>query len=278
MEGIDRKRLIAVATAFALASAAPLAQAQNQGEGDFLDGVLEKLTKENVGKGVGGVLGGVLGSQIGDGSGKTAATIVGALAGYWLGGEVGRRMQESDRYGLAQTTATAMDTGQPQSWVNPETGVRTEVQVQDVRYVPESQLTEAPPLEFINAYYVAETRSHVRSGPGTRFPIVDQLETNEQVAVIGQVVDQDWYMVAQNGRGYGFVYSPLLNPAARQPADSNAIRADAGDDFGDQDLGGHALAQPECTLVTQKVTMPDGRASSEQFRACRNADGSWEVV
>lgn len=268
------KRATPMVMALMLAGAGPLAQAQQQQQGDVLDSIAESLTKENVGKAVGGILGGVLGSQIGDGSGQTAATIVGALAGYWLGGEVGRRMQESDRRGLARTTATAIDSGQSQTWVNPDTGVRTEVQVEDASFgSTRGRLAEAPPLEMINEFYVADTSSNVRGGPGTEYAIVDQLETNEHVAVIGRVVDDDWYMVSRNGQGYGFVYAPLLKRAANQPQDGNAIRANAGDDF-----GGTQLAQPECTLVTQKVTMPDGQTASEQFRACRNEDGSWEVV
>lgn len=267
------KRTTAVVMAAMLTGAGPLVQAQ-EGQGDVLDSIAESLTKENVGKAVGGILGGVLGSQVGDGSGQTAATIVGALAGYWLGGEVGRRMERSDRQGLARTTATAIDTGQSQTWVNPDTGVRTEVQVQDAGGGSSyGRVGEPPQLEMINEFYVADTTSNVRGGPGTDYAIVDQLETNEHVAVVGRVVDRDWYMVARNGRGYGFVYAPLLKRAAYQSADGNAIRDNAGEDF-----GGQQLAQPECTLVTQKVTMPNGDTASEQFRACRTEDGSWEVV
>lgn len=266
------------ATVLTLAAAGPLARAEHQEpppqvQDDFMSRITDKLTKENVGKGVGGVLGGVLGSQIGSGSGKTAATIIGALGGYWLGGEVGRRMQGSDREGLAHSTATAIETGESQTWVNPGTGVRTEVQVQDAYDEPLSHSTQAPPLEMINAWYAAESRSNVRSGPGTNYPIIDQLQHDQQVPVVGRVSGEDWYMLARNGRGYGFVHASLLNPVDGQSADGNAIRDHADLDF-DDDM----LAQPECTLVTQKVTMPDGSTASEQFRTCRNKDGTWEVV
>ncbi|HSH42833.1 MAG TPA: SH3 domain-containing protein [Arenicellales bacterium] len=266
------------ATVLTLAAAGPLARAQQQDsppqvEDDFMSRITDKLTKENVGKGVGGVLGGLLGSQIGSGSGKTAAIIIGALGGYWLGGEVGRRMQVSDREGLAQSTATAIETGEPQTWVNPDTGVRTEVQVQDAYDEPLSHSTQAPPMEMINAWYAAESRSNVRSGPGTNYPIIDQLQQDQQVPVVGRVSGKDWYMLARNGRGYGFVHASLLRPVDRQSADVNAIRDHADLDFGDE-----MLVQPECTLVTQKVTMPDGSTASEKFRACRNKDGTWEVV
>ncbi|MDZ7753451.1 MAG: SH3 domain-containing protein [Gammaproteobacteria bacterium] len=271
------RQVMVAATVLTLA-AGPLARAehpasQHHGQDDFMSRITDMLTKENVGKGVGGVLGGVLGSQVGSGSGKTAATIVGALAGYWLGGEVGRRMQASDREGLAHSTATAIETGESQTWVNPDTGVRTEVQVQDADDEPSSRPTQAPPLEMINGWYAATSRSNVRSGPGTNYPVIDQIEDEQEVPVVGRVSGENWYMLARNGRGYGFVHSTLLNPVGQQQADSNAIREHAGQDFDDT-----MLAQPECTLVTQKVTMPDGSTASEKFRTCRNEDGTWEVA
>lgn len=272
------RQVVVAATVLTLAAAGPLARAEHeeptpQAQNDFMSGITDKLTKENVGKGVGGVLGGLLGSRIGSGSGKTAATILGALGGYWLGGEVGRRMQESDREGLAHSTATAIETGQSQTWVNPGTGVRTDVQVQDAYDEPMSHTNQAPPLEMINAWYAADSRSNVRSGPGTNYPVIDQLQHEQQVPVVGRVSGEDWYMLARNGRGYGFVHASLLSPIDRWSADGNAIRDHADLDF-DDDM----LAQPECTLVTQTVTMPDGRTASEKFRTCRNKDGTWEVV
>lgn len=267
------RRTMLFAGALVVSVTVPTAVTQAQQQGNLMDSISEYMTKENVGKAVGGILGGVLGSQIGHGSGKTAATIVGALAGYMIGGEVGSRMQESDRDGLAVSTATAIQTGQPQTWSNPDTGVRTEVRVEEARPMMDTGSSRMPALEMINQYYVAKGDSHVRAGPGTNYPIVGLLLATETVPVVGRVIGEDWYMVSQGGRGHGYVYAPLLVRADRQPADSNAIRADAG-----SDLGGAQLAQPECTLVTQKVTMPDGRSVSEQFRACQTADGSWEVV
>lgn len=268
------KHTLALSIALTMAAGVPASSALAQQEqGDMMNRISEYMTKQNVGRAVGGLLGGVVGSKFGGGSGKTAATIVGALAGYMIGGEVGSRMQESDRNGLAQSTARAIETGQPQAWSNPDTGVRTEVQVRDAYAEPETRTYQAPPLEMINRYYVATTDSHVRAGPGTNHPIVGLVMANESIPVVGRVVDENWYMVSRDGRGHGFVYAPLLVVASQQPADDNAIRAEAGSNF-----GGTELAQPQCTLVTQKVTMPDGGTVSEQFRTCRGADGTWEMA
>jgi uncharacterized protein YcfJ len=42
---------------------------------------------------VGAVVGGVLGNQVGQGSGKTVATILGALGGGYLGNEIAKKNQ-----------------------------------------------------------------------------------------------------------------------------------------------------------------------------------------
>jgi len=113
----------------------------------------------------------------------------------------------------------------------------------------------------------------VRSGPGTSYPIIHQLQYAQQVPVVARVSGEGWSMLARNGRGYGFVHASLPNPVDRQSADGNAIR-----DYADLDFDDPVLAQTECTLVTQKVTMPNGSTASEQFRTCRNEDGTWEVL
>ena len=60
------------------------------------------IQRESAGSGVGavagGVLGAVVGNQVGAGSGKTAATILGALGGGWAGNEVEKRMKKVTVY------------------------------------------------------------------------------------------------------------------------------------------------------------------------------------
>ena len=81
------------------------------------------LTQEQSGMVIGGLIGGTRGSQFGHGSGRTAAIILGTLAGVAVGGTVGRSMAERDRYMTAQTLETVR-TGVPSQWVNPDTGNR----------------------------------------------------------------------------------------------------------------------------------------------------------
>lgn len=79
--------------------------------------------QEQTGMVIGGALGGLLGSQV---SGRhdqwrTAAIIVGSLAGAAIGGSVGRSMDDVDRMKTAQTLE-AVRTGVSSTWRNPDTG------------------------------------------------------------------------------------------------------------------------------------------------------------
>jgi len=83
----------------------------------------ETTTHGQQGEVLGGVLGGVLGAQVGEGHGKTAAIIVGTIAGAMIGRHIGETMDDTDR----MKTATVLNdsrTGEPTTWVNPDTGYR----------------------------------------------------------------------------------------------------------------------------------------------------------
>lgn len=86
----------------------------------------ESATKQDTGAIMGGILGGVLGNQVGGGKGRTAAIIVGTIAGAYLGGNIGKQMDENDRY-RTQRTLESTPINQTSSWRNPDTGTRYEV-------------------------------------------------------------------------------------------------------------------------------------------------------
>jgi surface antigen len=70
----------------------------------------------------GAVVGGLLGSTIGGGSGKTIATIGGALAGGLIGNNLMSQLNCQDQGYLGNSTERSLDTGQPVSWKNPDSG------------------------------------------------------------------------------------------------------------------------------------------------------------
>jgi surface antigen len=70
----------------------------------------------------GAVVGGLLGSTIGGGSGKTIATIGGALAGGLVGNNLMSQLNCQDQTYLGNSTERSLNTGQPVSWKNPDSG------------------------------------------------------------------------------------------------------------------------------------------------------------
>ena len=233
------------------------------------------FTGENIGRAIGAVTGAVIGNQVGHGGGRAAAVAIGTLGGYWIGGEVGRYLSGDDQAGINRSTETALDTGESQSWSNPESGVYSEVSVYDEpRRYASPRLTEAPALDYVNGYYQANSNVNVRGGPGTDYEILHGLSRGERVPVIGKVQGHDWYMIAEGGEGSGFVYAPLLSPAGDALA-GNAVR--------DADTSGqlprtYAVEESDCRLIHQEVTAPGMSPQSNEFRACRQADGRWVKV
>ena len=60
--------------------------------------ILRAAPASGVGVVAGGVVGAVLGNQVGGGSGKTAATILGAVGGGWAGNEIEKRVKKETVY------------------------------------------------------------------------------------------------------------------------------------------------------------------------------------
>ncbi|MGB5948470.1 MAG: RT0821/Lpp0805 family surface protein [Parvibaculum sp.] len=75
----------------------------------------------------GAVVGGLLGSTIGGGSGKTLATIGGALAGGLIGNNLATQLSCQDQTYLGNSTVRSLDSGQPVSWRNPDSGTYGDV-------------------------------------------------------------------------------------------------------------------------------------------------------
>jgi surface antigen len=79
------------------------------------------INKQDIGMMTGGVAGGLLGSQFGNGTGKLLAIGAGTLAGAFIGGAIGKNMDETDQL-KAQQAFERTRTGEVSSWYNPDTG------------------------------------------------------------------------------------------------------------------------------------------------------------
>ena len=72
----------------------------------------------------GAVAGGLIGNQFGGGRGRTVATIAGTLIGGLIGNQVGQYLSQQDQVYAQNTAMQSLETRQPSSWTNPETGAR----------------------------------------------------------------------------------------------------------------------------------------------------------
>ncbi|MDD2870205.1 RT0821/Lpp0805 family surface protein [Neomegalonema sp.] len=72
----------------------------------------------------GAVAGGLIGNQFGGGRGRTVATIAGILVGGVLGNQIGQYLSQQDQVYAQNTALQSLETRQPTTWSNPETGAR----------------------------------------------------------------------------------------------------------------------------------------------------------
>ncbi len=84
-----------------------------------------KMSKETIGLLGGAAAGGLAGSQVGKGRGQLVATGVGVLLGALVGREIGKSLDKADQLYAERATGEALEanqTGQPSSWINPDSG------------------------------------------------------------------------------------------------------------------------------------------------------------
>ncbi|SCY58859.1 hypothetical protein SAMN05216420_10997 [Nitrosospira sp. Nl5] len=94
----------------------------------------------------GGILGSVagsiggsyLGSSLGGGTaGRIIGAVAGGVAGYYVGSHIGGYLGEDDKQKMAQTSQAAFETGETQTFSNPDTGVKGKAEV-----VPSTQAAQ----------------------------------------------------------------------------------------------------------------------------------------
>lgn len=81
--------------------------------------------KQNMGTIIGGATGALLGSFVGGGDGQILAIAVGAVGGAFVGNQIGKSMDDTDKLKLQKNAAVSLEktpTGQTTTWKNPDTG------------------------------------------------------------------------------------------------------------------------------------------------------------
>ena len=119
--------------------------------------VVRSAPPTGVGVVAGGVLGAVLGNQVGGGSGKTAATILGAVGGGWAGNEVEKRVKKETVYDvrvrMENDSTRTFELATPVG-----TGARVTVEGKSLR-LADGSLASPLPVR-------APVQTESRSGPG----------------------------------------------------------------------------------------------------------------
>lgn len=78
----------------------------------------------------GSIGGSYLGSYLGGGTaGRILGAVAGGVAGYYVGSTVGGYLGKEDKQRMAQASQTAFNTGQTQTFSNPDTGLRGTAEV-----------------------------------------------------------------------------------------------------------------------------------------------------
>jgi surface antigen len=119
----------------------------------------------------GAVAGAAIGQAFGGGSGRIAATAAGALLGGFLGNQIGARMDEQDRQYFASAQYQALETGQPQRWSNPQSGVYGDSTTGPVYVVNNAQCREYTNTIYISGRPETARGTACRNPDGTWTPV-----------------------------------------------------------------------------------------------------------
>lgn len=237
-------------------------------------GLLDRVTNEDIGQVLGGVGGALIGSRIGGGSGRLLGAAIGGVGGVLLGGEIGRRLDSRNQQGVAQAGSQALETGQPVTWTSDDGAVTTNARVVDTEWRPtpvrrggDGVVGQVPPIELVGQAYRATSNANVRGGPGTNYGVMGGLRQGETVTVVGRVIGENWMMVSRDGVGRGFVFGDLLTPAQDVAVDQGRAASTA-----------MAADVRECSVLEQEIIVTGGGSETVTARACRGADGAWEVL
>jgi len=183
----------------------------------------------------------------------------------------------------------------------------------NITIIRKKEVQAPPPFDVIGETYVAKKTSNMRSGPSTNALVIGSLKAGEKFTAVGRVQNQNWIIVGQNGRVIGYVLGTLVE--ARQqiasndrspPVQSSGTRPDnSGVDLdavmrpakstetikkeiasnGGIDLDAEGLvveevkASSSCRPAELKVTdTQSGKSETSNFKACKSADGAWEIL
>ena len=254
-------------------------------------GCVSGVTKEQVGSGLGAITGALLGSQVGSGDGRKLAILVGGLAGAYLGGEIGRRLDENDRLAATQALENLNDR-QSTTYSNPTTGKtttftvnNTQTVVKDVPIVRKKSVAPAPSMALIGKEYQAIKSANVRNAPTTSgSTVLSGLTQGEHFTAVGRVSNKPWIMVAKNDVTVGYVHSSLVKEASqskgiilREAVDLDALDSHVKNNYQAVNLDEELVVENTKVQTSCRNVTYSQQDSQDTFKACKGADGAWEI-
>lgn len=239
------------------------------------------LTKKNIGAVTGGVLGGLAGHTLG-GKNKKLFAIGGAVAGVWLGSQIGKHLEEKDQQEMAESSQKAIMTGEKQTWSNSETNVSGSAEVIEEKdetvdvaiKVQKDRVEIVPPLDMIGEPYTVSKTSNVRGGPGKDYKVLEVISKDTTVDVIGKVQDQPWMLVGFNNTGSGFIHSSLVQPV---PVEQRKTEIEPVETQTSETVEQTVAVKRTCKTIKQVIILEDGSEKVEEITACQGPNG-WETI
>jgi surface antigen len=216
-------------------------------------------------------------------------SVVGSDRSY-IGRQVGDGLDEADAISISRESAKALErspAGKTVNWRNPKTGASAKITpgetVMEKRKIQTARKKGVAPsssLLLIGKTYQAKKNANLRSGPGTKHPVVGGLAAGEKMIAVGKVERSDWIMVSMNGKVIGYVFASLVAPSKKQSPDLR--EAGEAPDVADGDQGKDVVidtitVSTACRKVDYEVITGDGESAKDEFQACRAHDGDWEI-
>jgi len=259
------------------------------------------FNKQQAGTAIGAVVGGVAGMFVGSGTGQIVAILVGTAVGGLIGNQLGAWLDEKDLAAISEASANALvsaPTGQDVVWRNNENGnsaVITPkapvVEERKVAMVRNKTVAPLPKLDLIGETWDVKKASKVRTAPRTDGDVVSSLKTGEKFTAVGKVAGEDWIVVAKGKRTIGYISSKAVgkvdksaivsadNSTIRKAINLDTIEKDRAIDLDAADTVAQVVvANASCRVVDVKVSSKSGQTSNSSTKACRAADGAWEVI
>lgn len=266
--------------------------------------------KQAGGAAIGGVVGGLLGSQVSRNE-RALGAVIGAAAGAALGSYIGCRMQTQDQERAYASAQQALNTGQPTSWSNPQTGASGQYQVisstggtagygqpgysqpgygqpgygQPGYGQPAYGAPQPISLAGLRVASNVQLSTQLETAPATSYTARSTANLragpSTSTARIGQLRNGEQLDGIAKVRGQPWILVGrnglgvgYVSETVVRPV-TPAAQTYAG---GYTQASGSVSTQPLCRVIEQTINLPGSSPTVERYRACQDSTGTWNVT